>query len=123
MERLCRKQNEIDWKEMDYNERLMIESLKGDDDALKELKFNAGAGDCEAQYYLAMYFAKAYGHLHDVNYHYWLAKSKENGYVPGVEIVRELTPEQLNSLEQMKLRTLIKYLIFEYRILIGLGVF
>lgn len=67
-----------------YNEKLMNESLSGDDDALEELKFNAGAGDCEAQYYLAMYHANINGHLHDPDYHYWLEKSKENGYVPGV---------------------------------------
>ena len=69
---------------MGYNEKLMNESLKGDDDALKELTFNAGAGDCEAQYYLALYYARACGHLHDPDYHYWLEKSKQNGYVPGV---------------------------------------
>ena len=69
---------------MGYNERLMTESLKGDDDSLEELKFNAGAGDCEAQYFLAMYYARVCGHLHDPNYHHWLEKSKENGYVPGV---------------------------------------
>ena len=69
---------------MGYNERLMNESLKGDDDSLNELKFNAGSGNCEAQYYLAMFYARACGHLHDHNYHYWLEKSKDNGYVPGV---------------------------------------
>lgn len=67
-----------------YNERLMNESLKGNDDSLNELKFYAGSGDCEAQYFLAMYYAKACGHLHDPNYHYWLEKSQKNGYAPGV---------------------------------------
>ena len=67
-----------------YNNRLMNESLKGIYDSLDELKFNAGSGDCEAQYFLAMYYARVCGHLHDPNYHYWLEKSKENGYVPGV---------------------------------------
>ena len=47
---------------MGYNERLMNESLKGDDDSLDELKFYAGSGDCEAQYFLAMYYARACGH-------------------------------------------------------------
>ena len=69
---------------MSYNERLMTESLQGNDDSLKELKYNAGSGNCEAQYFLAKYYANACGHLHDPNYHYWLEKSKENGYVPGV---------------------------------------
>ena len=69
---------------MGINERLMTESLKGDEDSLDELKYNAGSGDCEAQYFLAMYYARVCGHLHDSNYHYWLEKSKENGYVPGV---------------------------------------
>ena len=68
---------------MGYNERLMNESLQGNDDSLKELKYNAGSGNCEAQYFLAKYYANACGHLHDPNYHYWLEKSKENGYVPG----------------------------------------
>ena len=62
----------------------MTESLKGDEDSLDELKYNTGSGDCEAQYFLAMYYARVCGHLHDPNYHYWLEKSKENGYVPGV---------------------------------------
>ena len=70
--------------EMVYNKRLMNESLHGNDDSLKALKYNAGSGDCEAQYFLAMYYASASGHLHDPDYHYWLEKSKENGYVPGV---------------------------------------
>ena len=69
---------------MGYNERLMNESLKGDDDSLDELKFYAGSGDCEAQYFLAMYYAKSCGHLHNSDYWYWLEKSQENGYVPGV---------------------------------------
>lgn len=69
---------------MIYNERLMYESLQGNEDSFDELKFNAGSGDCEAQYYLAMYYAKMCGHQHDPDYHYWLEKSKENGYVPGI---------------------------------------
>lgn len=69
---------------MEYNKRLMNESLQGDDDSLEELKYNAGSGNCEAQYFLAMYYAKACGHLHDPEYFYWLEKSKENGYIPGV---------------------------------------
>lgn len=70
--------------EMCYNERLMNESLKGDDEALKELKLYAGSGDCEAQYFIALYYARSCGHLHDPDYHYWQEKSKENGYEPGV---------------------------------------
>ena len=70
--------------DMVYNERLMNESLQGNDDSLKELKYNAGSGDCEAQYFLAMFYANASGSLHDPNYCYWLEKSKENGYIPGV---------------------------------------
>lgn len=65
-------------------ERLMNEALKGNDDALKELKYYAGSGDCEGQYFLAMYYAKVSGHLHHPDYHYWLEKSKKNGYIPGV---------------------------------------
>lgn len=97
---------------MGYNERLMNESLKGDDDALKELEFYAGAGDCEAQYYLAMYHANACGHLHDPDYHYWLEKSRKNGYVPGVgdtrnyydaglEIGLKLTLKEINYLSHL----------------------
>ena len=62
---------------MGYNERLMTESLQGNDDSLKELKYNAGSGNCEAQYFLAKYYANACGHLHDPNYHYWLTKHYE----------------------------------------------
>ena len=69
---------------MGYNENLMNKALHGDKGSLEELKSNAGSGDCEAQYFLAMYYARVCGHLHDPNYHYWLEKSKENGYVPGV---------------------------------------
>ena len=69
---------------MKYNEKLMNSSIMGDDDALDELKFNAGSGDCEAQYYLAMYYANICGHVHDPDYHYWIEKSKENGFMSGV---------------------------------------
>lgn len=69
---------------MEYNEQLMNESLQGNRNSLKELKYYAGAGDCEAQYFLAMYYAKSCGHLHAPDYHYWLEKSKNNGYVSGV---------------------------------------
>ena len=106
-----------------YNERLMNESLQGNDESLKELNYNAGSGNCEAQYFLAMYYARVCGHLHNPNYHYWLEKSKENGYVPGVGDVRTLTPEQLHDLEAMSFKNFIKTLFLEYRVLIGLGVF
>ena len=63
---------------MEYNERLMNEAIQGDDDSLKELKFNASSGDSRAQYYLAMYYAKICGHLHDPDYWYWKEKYEES---------------------------------------------
>ena len=61
----------------------MNQSLCGNKDSLEELKFNAGSGNSEAQYFLAIYYAKTCGHLHNSDYLYWLNKSQENSYVPG----------------------------------------
>ena len=63
---------------MEYNKRLMNSSIMGDDDALDELKFNAGSGDCEAQYYLAIYYKETSRSVHDPDYQYWLEKSNSN---------------------------------------------
>ena len=109
-------------KKLGYNERLMEESLRGNDYALDELMSNAGAGSAEAQYYLALFYERT-GGIHDPDYSYWIEKSKKNGYVPGVGVVHILTPEQLQNIEAMSFKIFIKTLIFEYRILICLGVF
>jgi uncharacterized membrane protein YhaH (DUF805 family) len=56
---------------MGYNERLLHEALQGNKDSFKELKFNAGAGDAEAQYYFAQYYAK----VSDDDFRYWIRKA------------------------------------------------
>lgn len=62
---------------MKYNERLLHEALEGNKDSFKELKFNAGAGDAEAQYYYAQYYAK----VSDEDFRYWIRKAiVENKY-------------------------------------------
>lgn len=87
---------------MEYNERLMNEALHGDKYSFKELYSNAGSGSAVAQYYLAMYYAKANGGEHDPDYQYWMEKAVKNGYVPGVGEVHNLTDEQLEAIENMK---------------------
>ncbi len=64
---------------MEYNERLMTEALDGNRSSLKELIFNAGAGNADAQYYLAMYYAQISGGTNNGDYKYWITKAKENG--------------------------------------------
>lgn len=86
---------------MEYNERLMNDALYGSKSSLKELKANASSGSAEAQYYLAMYFAKANGGEHDPDYQYWMEKAIKNGYVPGKGEIRNLTQEQVDALEEM----------------------
>ena len=52
-----------------YYEKLLNEAMSGDKDSLKELMSNAGSGNAEAQYYLALY----YGNMKDNdNYLYWI---------------------------------------------------
>lgn len=53
-----------------YNERLLHEALAGNKESFKELKFNAGAGDAEAQYFFAQYYARE----NDGDFKYWIKK-------------------------------------------------
>ena len=66
---LCMEQEHI--SSMRYNERLLHEALQGNKGSFKELKFNAGAGDAEAQFYFAQYYAKE----SDDDFRYWIKKS------------------------------------------------
>lgn len=92
-----------------YNERLMQEALKGSKSSYKELLSNAGSGNAEAQYYLALYYKEVKGSGPDSDYAYWMNKSKDNGYVaaqnrtipePTTEI-KELEPK-IESNESLK---------------------
>lgn len=67
---------------MKYNEQLTQKALQKDKGALEELKFNAGSGSAEAQYYLAMYYqTKSNDDVDQIeNYQYWIQKAVANGY-------------------------------------------
>ena len=80
----------------------MNEALHGCKGSFKDLYSYSGAGNAEAQYYLALYYAKANGSEHDPDYQYWMEKAAKNGYVPGVGVVHNLTDEQLAAIEDMK---------------------
>lgn len=62
---------------MEYYEKLLNESLYGNDDALADLKFEAGAGNTEAQYYLALFYERT-GGKHDPDYLYWIDKYQDS---------------------------------------------
>ena len=51
-------------------------------DSLKELKYNAGAGNPISQYYLAQYYLKKSGTESNNEYTYWIEKAVRNGYNP-----------------------------------------
>ena len=63
---------------MGYNENLYKSAVAGDKSSFKELEFNAGSGDTEAQYYLALCYAERKGGQAD--YEYWMKKAADNGY-------------------------------------------
>lgn len=65
---------------MSNYEQLMQDALKGKKNALKELSSYAGSGNAEAQYYLALYYAKKNGSEQDEDCQYWMKKAVENGY-------------------------------------------
>ena len=76
---------------MKYNERLLHEALDGNKDSFKELKFNAGAGDAEAQYYFAQYYAK----VNDGDFRYWIKKAiVDNKYFEKQEEMQYLKAKQ-----------------------------
>ena len=63
---------------MNNYEQLMQDASHGNKNAFKELYSNAGSGNAEAQYYLALYYKESKGS--DSDYAYWMNKSKDNGY-------------------------------------------
>lgn len=63
---------------MDYFEKLLKESLNGDNDSLAELKYEAGAGNTKAQYNLALFYKETNWGVHDSDYLYWIEKYQES---------------------------------------------
>lgn len=61
-------------------EQLMQEAINGNKSAYKDLYSNAGSGNAEAQYYLAIYYKEVKGVGLDSDYAYWMKKAKDNGY-------------------------------------------
>lgn len=88
-----------------YNERLMQEALKGSNSSYKELLSNAGSGNAEAQYYLALYYKEVKGSGPDSDYAYWMKEAKNNGFDaaknPVIEepVIEEPVIEQSNKTE------------------------
>lgn len=68
---------------MSCYERLFYEALEGNKDAFNELKFYAGSGNAEGQYYFALYYAETTHNDLDEDYMYWMEKATKNGYKPG----------------------------------------
>ena len=66
---------------------LLNKSLEGNRDSLKDLEYYAGAGNPEAQFHLAYFYATRKGE--NELWLYWLKKSAENGYKAAVEILKE----------------------------------
>lgn len=69
---------------MSYYERLYNEALEGNKDSFKELKFYAGSGNAEGQYYFALYYAAITHNDLDEDYIYWMEKATKNGYKPNI---------------------------------------
>lgn len=65
---------------MSNYEQLMQEAINGNKSAYKDLYSNAGSGNAEAQYYLAIYYKEVKGCGPDSDYAYWMKKAKDNGY-------------------------------------------
>ena len=65
---------------MNNSEQLMRDASHGNKNAFKELYSNAGSGNAEAQYYLALYYKETKGTTADSDYAYWIKKAKDNGY-------------------------------------------
>lgn len=80
----------------------MQEALESKKSAFNELSSYAGSGNAEAQYYLALYYAKKNGSEQDGDCQYWMKKAKENGYVlqsGNITIVEEEKQEVESELE------------------------
>lgn len=65
---------------MNNYEQLMQDALEGKKSAYKDLYSYAGSGNAEAQYYLALYYAKKNGSEQDGDCQYWMKKAADNGY-------------------------------------------
>ena len=99
---------------MRYNERLLHEALQGNKDSFKELKFNAGSGDAEAQYYFAQYYAKD----SEEDFRYWIKKAiVDNHYFAKLEgqAIHEKEQEQ----ESMKFSEAVKTCLNKYTTFTG----
>ena len=90
---------------MEYNERLMNESLQGNKDSLEELNSNACSGSAEAQYYLAMYYSKSKGGEQNPDYQYWMEKAVKNGYSSPLDNTGTIIQEQTKEEEQISFFT------------------
>lgn len=78
----------------------MHDALEGKKIAYKDLYSYAGSGNGEAQYYLALYYAKKNGSEQDGDCQYWMKKAKENGYVllsGNITIVEEEKQEAVSE--------------------------
>ena len=85
---------------MSNYEQLMQDALEGKKSAYKDLYSYAGSGNAEAQYYLALYYAKKNGSEQDGDCPYWMKKAKENGYAPlsgSITIVEEEKQEVVSE--------------------------
>lgn len=65
---------------MSNYEQLMQDALEGKKSAYNDLYSYAGSGNAEAQYYLALYYAKKNGSEQDEECRYWMKKAKDNGF-------------------------------------------
>ena len=81
-------------------EVILDKALCSNSKALKELEYYAGAGDEEAQFHLAYYYAVRKGD--NSLYQYWLHKSAENGYKAAVEILKEEIEEKLRYKQELR---------------------
>ena len=67
-------------------ERLAKEASNGNKDSFKELYDYSGAGNADAQYYLAIYYKKN----NDIdNYRYWMDKAASYGYEEAIKLNAE----------------------------------
>lgn len=81
-----------------YNERLLHEALAGNKESFKELKFNAGAGDAEAQYFFAQYYARE----NDGDFKYWIKKAFDNHYFHEEEAIPDSNNVGMGLVEAVK---------------------
>lgn len=66
-----------------YFERMANEALNGNKDSFKELYRSSGAGNAEAQYYLAIYY-KSKNNINE--YRYWIDKAASYGHEEAIKL-------------------------------------